>query len=81
MKYWLLTIAITVGDYEFYQKSLHKCKGEFDCNDNDYIRNFYADSEEEEQGVYSANGGEIQWCAHDIQELTKKEYEMMRNYI
>ena len=81
MRYFFLKMKIDCGLYEFYQVSLHKCRGEFNYNCN-YIRRFYPNADKElEDGVYSHNGGEVRWMAHTVTELTKAEYEVMSKHI
>lgn len=83
-RYWLLKLVITIGDYEFFDKSLHKCKGEFDGEN--YAKNFYGDADEPDvdfdaDGVYYFNGAELAVSVFGMKELTKKEYEVMNKYL
>ena len=78
-KYWLLKIEITCGEYEFISTGLHE--GDFDAEE--YVKNFYdgLDEGDEGCGTYYFNGGEIACSVYSLDELTKKEFNILRKFI
>lgn len=83
MKYWFLKIHIQNGEYEYYSSSLHQTKGKKDFDAEAYVSDFYANADEDNpnDGVYYFNGGEVACCVKDIQEITKKEYDILHRFI
>jgi hypothetical protein len=78
MRYWLLNIEIRTGEYEFHSIGAHTSKGKIDTEA--YLKDFYSDSEKNGDW-YETDAGCIAYRLYDIQELTKKEYDVMRKYI
>lgn len=76
-KYWYLNLEVTVGEYEFHCKSLHR--GNF--NAKDYTRNFYGDEVDEENETYYFNGGEVAVKIYDCKEIPESDYEILSQYL
>ena len=80
MRYWYLDIEITCGEYEFHSKSLHVTKGnKFD--EDTYVKGFYGDEPDEDDGTYYFFAGEIACQVSDIREITKKQHDILQDFI
>lgn len=78
-KYWLLTVQVTNGEYESLIRSAHE--GAF--NAEEYVKDFYANPDEVEEGseTYYFNGGEIACQIYSFQEIPKQDYDILKKYI
>ncbi len=82
MRYWFLDLQITCGEYEFNSTSVHETdKKEFDAET--YAKEFYDnnDDDTEDNEIYYFNGGEVAVEVCRIDEITKKEYDILKEYI
>jgi len=77
-KYWLLVLHIQCGEYEFYSKSLHEGE-KFDAED--YAKDFYGNLSDEDDGTYYFNGGEVAVQVQSCDEICKKVYTYLINFI
>jgi len=84
LRYWFLNIKIINGEYEYNSVSLHMTDGdEFDAED--WAKSFYeTDGGEENEpgdGNFYFNGGEVCVSVHGLEEISKKDYTILRKYI
>ena len=78
MKYWFLDLKIQCGEYEFDSKSVHKGKT-FDGEE--YAKGFYSDECEDVDGTYFFNGGEIAVEVNRCEEITKMQYNVLKEFV
>jgi hypothetical protein len=82
MKYWYVVIEVSIGEYEYLSKSVHKTSGKEEFDLNEYAQGFYGDEGEElDEGVYEFDCGCVIASAHTCEEITKQEYEVLRKYL
>jgi hypothetical protein len=86
MKYYYREIGVRTSEYEFTCNGTVSL-GKDDVTIDEYLENlaqsFYDDEAEDEfdNGEYYAYGGEICSYVNTYKEITKEEYEVLRNFI
>lgn len=78
MKYWFLKIEIKSGEYTHYDLSVHT-GAKFDAAD--YVADYYADAQQEDNGWYSTDCMNIIWRVADVQPVTKQQYTVLKQFI
>lgn len=97
MKYAIFNIEIKCADYEFNSYGLHEMPNEVNISEfaEEYLSTFYGNYEYNEAGEiieipgeksegdegYYFNGGELYCSLVSAQEITKREYDVMKKYI
>ena len=77
MKYWLVTLQITQGESETYDKSVHAAE-KFERKDLDaYALDYMAEGEEVEPGFCEFLCGEVVVKSYGLKQITKKEYDVL----
>jgi len=84
MRYFLLTIKIRVGEYEFDSMSLQRTRSKIYDADA-YVRNFYGTCDErssgDEAGTYYFHDGCLACWVSGLTEVTKSEYEVLKKFL
>lgn len=83
MKYWFLNIAIQDGEHEHNSLSVHITKGNKEFDAEDYLNDFYGNSEDTERDGdwFYYQGGSIACNLERLEEITKAEYEVLKKFI
>jgi hypothetical protein len=83
MKYWFLNIHIQDGEHEHNSLSVHVTKGNEKFDVDDYLKDFYGNKEDTEVDgdIYYYQGGSIACSLESLQEITKKEYTVLKKFI
>lgn len=85
MKYGLINIETKCGEYEFTQAYLVRFRKDLEKRADEVAKTWYDDRVKNWDGgrenEYYFNGGELAVSVHSFEELTKKEYDVMKKYI
>ena len=81
-RYWFLKIQVTIGEYENNVASIHVTENGEEFDAEKYAMDEYDGLDDEDtDGMYTFNGGEVGCCVYGIEEITKAEYDVMEKYI
>lgn len=81
-RYWFIKLQITIGEYETYSNSIHMTEDGQKFNAEEYAMNEYDGLDDgDTDGTYYFNGGEVACSVYGLEEITKKEYDIMEKYL